>query len=75
MIPVLGLMASPAGALNVPPLVKPGVSVGVGLVPFAQTGEVYEKVVTGVVVGLMVMDVFEEPARRQPEAGTEYVMV
>ena len=75
MTPVVALMETPAGAVNVPPVVKPAVLVGTGLVPFAQTGEVYEKVVTGVVVGLIVIDVFEEPARRQPEAGTEYVIV
>ena len=60
--PVVALIDTPAGAVNVPPVVKPAAVVGTGFVPFAQTGEVYEKVVTGVVVGLIVMEVFEEPA-------------
>jgi hypothetical protein len=75
MTPVVALMLTPAGAVNVPPVVKPAAVVGTGLVPLAQTGLVYENPVTGVVVGLIVIDVFEEPASRQPDAGTEYVMV
>ena len=75
MTPVVALIATPAGAVNVPPVVKPAAVVGTGLVPLAQTGLVYENPVTGVVVGLMVIEVFEEPAILQPDAATEYVMV
>ena len=62
MTPVVALMDTPAGAVNVPPVVKPAAVVGTGFVPFAQTGVVYENEVIGVVVGLIVMEVFEEPA-------------
>ena len=40
MTPVVALMDTPAGAVNVPPVVKPAANTGVGLVPFAQTGVV-----------------------------------
>ena len=62
MTPVVALIDTPVGAVNVPPVVKPAAVVGTGLVPFAQTGVVYENEVTGVVVGLIVMEVFDEPA-------------
>ena len=38
MTPVVALMLTPAGAVNVPPVVKPAAVVGTGLVPLAQTG-------------------------------------
>ena len=37
--PVEALMDKPAGALKVPPVVKPGAVVGAGFVPLAQTGD------------------------------------
>ena len=54
MTPVVALMETPAGAVNVPPVVKPDAKIGVGFVPFEHTGVVYEKLVTGVVEGLIV---------------------
>ena len=46
--PVEALIESPVGvAVNVPPEVKPEAPVGVGFVPSLQTGEEYEKLVTG----------------------------
>ena len=60
--PVVGLIDTPAGAENVPPVVKPATVLGTGLVPLAQTGLVYEKPVTGVIVDVIVIDVFEDPA-------------
>ena len=40
MTPVVALIETPAGAVNVPPVVKPEANTGVGFVPFAQTGVV-----------------------------------
>ena len=40
MTPVIALMLTPAGAVNVPAVVKPAAVVGTGLVPLAQTGVV-----------------------------------
>jgi hypothetical protein len=69
MTPVVALMLTPAGAVNVPPVVKPAAVVGTGLVPLAQTGVVYENDVTGVVFGLMVIDVLLLPPALQPDTG------
>jgi hypothetical protein len=65
MTPVVALMLTPAGAVNVPPVVKPAAVVGTGLVPLAQTGVVYEKDVTGVPAGLIVIEVLLVPGCRQ----------
>ena len=75
MTPVVALMETPAGAVNVPPVVKPAAVVGTGLVPLAQTGLVYENDVTGVIVDEIVIVALLDPAILQPDAGTEYVMV
>jgi hypothetical protein len=75
MTPVVALMGTPAGAVNVPPVVKPAAVVGTGLVPLAQTGLVYENDVTGVIVDEIVIVALLDPASWQPDAGTEYVMV
>jgi hypothetical protein len=47
IVPVVGSIVNPAGALNVPPGVNPAPKVGVGFGPVAQTGLEYEKLVTG----------------------------
>jgi hypothetical protein len=41
--------------------------------PLAQTGEVYENTVVGVVTGSIVIEVELFPATIHPEAATEYV--
>ena len=69
MTPVLALMETPAGAVNVPPVVKPEASTGFGFVPLAQTGVVYENEVTGVMVELIVIEVLLLPPALHPEAG------
>ena len=66
--PVLELIVNPAVELYVPPVVKPATGVGTGLVPFAQTGVVYEKPVTGVITGLIVILAVLVPANVQPDA-------
>jgi hypothetical protein len=71
MTPVELLMVNPAVEEYVPPDVKPPTGVGVGFVPLAQTGVVYENPVTGVVTGLIVMLAVPLPASWQPDAATE----
>lgn len=71
IIPVELSMVNPAVEVYVPPVVNPPEGIGVGFVPFAQTGVVYEKDVVGVVVGSIVIDAVPLPAIIHPDAVTE----
>lgn len=60
--PVPEFTVKPAVELYVPPVVNPPTVVGDGFDAFAQTGVGYEKPVTGVVAGFMVILVVLLPA-------------
>ena len=69
--PVPELTVKPAVEEYVPPVVNPLPAVGEGLAALAQTGVGYEKLVPGVVFGVMVMLAVLLPAGPQAVAGTE----
>lgn len=68
--PVVVSTVKPDVELYRPPVVNPPVGEGTGFVPFAQTGDVYENPVTGVVTGFIVMLVVPLPESIQPAAAT-----
>jgi hypothetical protein len=72
---VLTLIVKPAVELYDPPVVKLATGIGTGFIPLAHTGVEYEKPVTGVITGLIVILVVLLPASVQPEAIIEYVTV